>query len=76
MVTTAPTSEQVADLEAFRARVRSWLGEHAAEFPRGSGDRFDRTASRLFRSALWDAGLLGLTLDPAYGGQGLTDAHQ
>jgi alkylation response protein AidB-like acyl-CoA dehydrogenase len=33
-------------------------------------------ASRKFRSALWDAGLLGLTLDPAYGGRGLTAEHQ
>jgi alkylation response protein AidB-like acyl-CoA dehydrogenase len=25
---------------------------------------------------LWDAGLLGITLDPAYEGQGLTDEYQ
>jgi len=73
MVTTASTSEQVTDLGRFRDKVRSWLGEHAASFPR---DPADPAAGRRFRSALWDAGLLGLTLDPAYGGQGLTDEHQ
>jgi alkylation response protein AidB-like acyl-CoA dehydrogenase len=54
--------------------VRAWLAENAERFA-GSTPDVTRT-SRLFRSALWNAGLLGLTLDPAYGGQGLTDDHQ
>ena len=36
----------------------------------------DLQASRVFRGELWEAGLLGVTLDPSYGGQGLTDEHQ
>jgi alkylation response protein AidB-like acyl-CoA dehydrogenase len=60
------------DLEAFRQKVRAWLAEHAAEFP-ADGELVD---SRPFRAALWDAGLLGITLDRAYGGQGLSTEHQ
>ena len=36
----------------------------------------DLAGSRRFRQDLWDAGLLGVTLDPAYGGQGLAEEHQ
>src|SRR5205823_1719345 len=61
-------------LEDFRSKVRTWLDEHAAEY--AAFDPADPTAGRPFRAALWDAGLLGITLDPAYGGQGLTDEHQ
>jgi alkylation response protein AidB-like acyl-CoA dehydrogenase len=66
------------DVESFADKARRWLSEHAAEFavPQGSAMWLDPSLSRAFRSALWDAGLLGITLDPAYGGQGLTDEHQ
>ena len=63
------------DLKTFRIRLRAWLEENASRFPAGTS-AFDPGASRAFRSALWDAGFLGLTLDPAYGGQGLTADHQ
>jgi alkylation response protein AidB-like acyl-CoA dehydrogenase len=60
--------------EELRADLRTWLEEHAAEH---SGvDATDIDAGRAFRAALWDAGFLGLTLDSAYGGRGLTDEHQ
>jgi alkylation response protein AidB-like acyl-CoA dehydrogenase len=59
-------------VEEFRTKVRSWLEANAASY-RPTSDQQD---SRAFRTALWDAGLLGITLDPAYGGQGLSDAHQ
>ncbi|HLG68246.1 MAG TPA: acyl-CoA dehydrogenase family protein [Acidimicrobiales bacterium] len=66
------------DVEAFALKARAWLAEHAAAFsvegPPGTAP--DPATSRAFRSALWDAGLLGITLDPAYGGQGLTEEHQ
>jgi alkylation response protein AidB-like acyl-CoA dehydrogenase len=66
------------DVESFAEKARSWLREHAAEFavPEGSAAFVNPSASRAFRCALWDSGLLGLTLDPAYGGQGLTEEHQ
>ena len=62
-------------IDAFRERARQWLKEHAGEFP-ASSDPNDLASGRAFRRALWDAGLLGITLDPAYGGQGLTSEHQ
>jgi len=64
----------VIEVAEFRARATQWLAANAAHF---SGlDPADPAAGRAFRVALWDAGLLGLTLDPEYGGQGLTDEHQ
>ena len=60
--------------EQFRAELHTWLEEHGAKY--GDVDPADIEAGRAFRAALWDAGFLGLTLDPAYGGRGLTDEHQ
>src|SRR5829696_4405748 len=60
--------------EQFRADLHAWLEEHAATY--SEFDPADIAAGREFRAALWDAGFLGLTLDPAYGGRGLTDEHQ
>jgi alkylation response protein AidB-like acyl-CoA dehydrogenase len=78
MVPGDSTATQVAaptiDLESFRSKVRDWLAENAARFV--ELQRSDPAASREFRRALWDAGLLGLTLDPAYGGQGLGAEYQ
>ncbi len=61
-------------VEEFRSKARDWLKEHAGEFP--APGPTDLAAGRAFRRALWDAGLLGITLDPAYGGLGLTIEHQ
>ena len=58
----------------FRARVATWLAENAPRF--ADCDPADVGASRAFRIELWDAGMLGITLDPAYGGLGLTAEHQ
>jgi alkylation response protein AidB-like acyl-CoA dehydrogenase len=58
----------------FRDKAHRWLAENAARFT--DLDQGDPTISRAFRVELWDAGLLGITLDPAYGGQGLTSEHQ
>jgi alkylation response protein AidB-like acyl-CoA dehydrogenase len=58
----------------FRNRARDWLAQNG---PRFAGfDPTDPEAGPAFRRALWDAGLLGITLDPAYGGQGLSPEHQ
>ncbi len=57
-------------VEELRVRARAWLAENAPRFE--GSDPADLGASRAFRMELWDAALLGLTLDPAYGGQGLT----
>jgi alkylation response protein AidB-like acyl-CoA dehydrogenase len=61
-------------VEELRARARQWLAANAERF--SDFDPEDHTAGRDFRAALWDEGLLGITLDPAYSGQGLTDEHQ
>jgi alkylation response protein AidB-like acyl-CoA dehydrogenase len=65
---------EVIDLDEFRAKVRAWLVDNADKH--SSFVPTDPSASRVFRAALWDAGLLGLTLDPAYGGQGLSSEYQ
>jgi alkylation response protein AidB-like acyl-CoA dehydrogenase len=62
------------DLESFRDKARHWLADNAPRF--ADYNATDPRAGRAFRTALWDAGLLGITLDPAYGGQGLTGEHQ
>ncbi len=58
----------------FRNQARTWLAENAPHF--AQFDSTDLQTGRPFRRALWDAGLLGITLDPAYGGQGLSPEHQ
>ena len=63
------------DLDTFGERARSWLEQNAARYSVGDGP-VPAGLSRGLRVALWDAGFLGITLDPAYGGQGLTDEHQ
>jgi alkylation response protein AidB-like acyl-CoA dehydrogenase len=60
-------------VEEFRAKARTWLAENAARFSTGGQAVAD---GRALRRELWDVGLLGITLDPAYGGQGLTAEHQ
>jgi alkylation response protein AidB-like acyl-CoA dehydrogenase len=58
----------------FRAQASTWLSDNASRF--AGYDPADVAAGRAFRCELWDAGLLGITLDPAYGGQGLSPEHQ
>ncbi len=60
-----------ADAEAFRERCREFLREHAKP-----GARRDLAAARAFQAALAEAGLAGLTYDPASGGAGLTLEHE
>jgi alkylation response protein AidB-like acyl-CoA dehydrogenase len=64
----------VITVDEIRSNAHQWLEGNAARF--SDFDPLDSGAGRAFRSALWDAGLLGITLDAAYGGQGLTAEHQ
>jgi alkylation response protein AidB-like acyl-CoA dehydrogenase len=65
----------VIDLDTFGERARTWLRENADKYRVGDGPP-PPGLSRDLRIALWDAGFLGITLSPEYGGQGLTDEHQ
>jgi alkylation response protein AidB-like acyl-CoA dehydrogenase len=68
-----------AEAEAFRARCRAFLDEHATGIrldgpdPRGE---LSLAGARVFQRALVDAGLAGLTYPTEYGGQGLSQAHE
>ncbi|MEO7371236.1 MAG: acyl-CoA dehydrogenase family protein, partial [Ilumatobacteraceae bacterium] len=64
------------DSTEFRDKARVWLAGNAHRFSSKPGEARDPSNARRFRSELWDEGLLGVTLDPAYGGQGLSQAHQ
>ena len=73
---------ETPELAEFRAKVRSFLGEHAPKRARGDeeGTGFeatiaDLTTQKAFQAALADAGLAGLTW-PTPWGQGLTSEHQ
>ena len=67
-----------AEDEAFRARCRAFLDEHATGIsgradPRGE---FRVRAAQRFQKALAAAGLAGLSYPAEYGGAGLTKAHE
>jgi alkylation response protein AidB-like acyl-CoA dehydrogenase len=70
----------VAEAEAFRARCKAFLDEHAKGLPlRGSID--DRGATlmagaKAFQQKLAEAGLAGVVYSKEYGGAGLTRAHE
>jgi alkylation response protein AidB-like acyl-CoA dehydrogenase len=69
-----------AEAESFRDRCREFLDRHATGV-HVDGDSDARGERRLriaqqFQQALARAGLAGLTYPVAYGGAGLTDAHE
>jgi alkylation response protein AidB-like acyl-CoA dehydrogenase len=76
-----------SELARFRSRVRAWLAEnaqcreavsppgHAADGQNGDSPQAVE-AAKSFQAKLYDAGLAGLTWPEAYGGQGLTMAHE
>jgi alkylation response protein AidB-like acyl-CoA dehydrogenase len=71
---TTPVEE-----DEFRARVRSFLDEHAsprAQAQPQSEDRMDVSRARAYQAALFGAGLAGLTWPKQYGGQGLSGRYQ
>jgi alkylation response protein AidB-like acyl-CoA dehydrogenase len=70
------------ELAEYRATVRAWLDEHAAQAPvlRGDGAIRDEheavAAHRAWQRRLADAGLAAVTWPAEYGGQGLGPLHQ
>ena len=74
------TGTDVEDVDAFRARARTWL---AGAMPRRSGAvgldtvQEDRVARhRELQRTLFDGGFAGIVFPVEYGGLGLTPAHQ
>jgi alkylation response protein AidB-like acyl-CoA dehydrogenase len=65
------------ELAEYRARVRSWLSEHAAEAPSVDTDEREVVAARReWQRKLAEAGLAAVTWPAEYGGQGLGPLHQ
>ena len=79
--------EEIEDVESFRARARAWIRENVGPaVPQNVVGTF-RLASREEELALvtrdrevqrtmFDGGFAGIAVPKAYGGQGLTPAHQ
>src|ERR1700736_2571715 len=70
------------DVESFRARARAWLAESMPPLPEGMTnqqlsrqDESGERARRLQRT-LFDGGFAGICFPVAYGGLGLSRAHQ
>jgi alkylation response protein AidB-like acyl-CoA dehydrogenase len=80
MSTAAETvTADLIDEEEFRAKVQSFLKEHASprtEAEVGIDQRNDLQQAKSFQSALYEAGLAGLTWPRQYGGQGLPGRYQ
>ena len=75
-------TDDTDDLEAYRTRAREWLAANLAERS-GPVLRAEHATSpeqlaadRAAQRAVYEAGYVGITLPPEYGGQGLTNAHQ
>jgi alkylation response protein AidB-like acyl-CoA dehydrogenase len=83
---THDTGETGETVDAFRARARAWIREHLrpsspmiASVRAERGDEDERAGvarDREVQRMLFDADLAGICMPRAYGGQGLTPAHQ
>jgi alkylation response protein AidB-like acyl-CoA dehydrogenase len=80
-VAEEPTESQ-EDVESFRQRARAWLAESMPPLPEGTTnmlvnqqDESGEEARRLQRT-LFDGGFAGICFPVAYGGLGLSRAHQ
>ena len=76
--TTTAAVDAGGDLDAFRARCKAFLDEHATAEP-GIGQLDPRgdlalAGAKAFQAKLADAGLAGLGYPVEYGGQGLDDS--
>ena len=81
-------SDEMEDVEAFRRRARSWIRENLEMTTAGAthgllrNDRSDDEElaeverERKLQRMMFDADLAGICFPKAYGGQGLTPAHQ
>ena len=72
MSTATDTSPSPADLDAFRATVRTFLQQNATGIDRAAGAI---SGGREFQAKVAAAGLAGLTYAKEYGGAGLTREH-
>jgi alkylation response protein AidB-like acyl-CoA dehydrogenase len=80
------SAEAIEDVDSFRERARAWIrGNLDPVGPRAPSLRAGRTdeeelagvaRDREVQRMLFDAGLAGICVPRAYGGQGLTPAHQ
>ena len=67
------------ELAAYRARVRAWMEQHAAQAPARRGDDSDAervAARRAWQRALAEGGLAAVTWPAEYGGAGRGPLHQ
>jgi alkylation response protein AidB-like acyl-CoA dehydrogenase len=69
-------SEEMEDLESFRARARAWIETNLEEKRSGAGSYTDRQANQELQAKLFDAGFAGFAFPKEYGGAGLTLDHQ
>jgi alkylation response protein AidB-like acyl-CoA dehydrogenase len=74
-------TDQAEDLEGYRLRARAWLAEHMPPRPpdwRPEGLLSDKSVARAreLLALLASGGFSGITWPTAYGGQGLTPAHE
>lgn len=70
---------EVESVEEFRARARTWLAANLPPRPDTVPDRSDdarRAHERALQRQLFDGGFAGICYPAAYGGLGLTPAHQ
>lgn len=69
------TTQDTAELEAYRRQVRAWLAQAAVpEVPLDLEGRF--TVLRQWQKTLYEAGFVGISWTRAAGGQGLSPLHQ
>jgi alkylation response protein AidB-like acyl-CoA dehydrogenase len=82
------TETEIETIEAFRQRARTWIQSNLRPAESGAlvgvlrNERDDEeelaevARDRALQRMLFDAGLAGICMPVAYGGQGLTPAHQ
>ncbi|MER6113431.1 acyl-CoA dehydrogenase family protein [Streptomyces hirsutus] len=69
------TTQDTADLEAYRRQVRAWLAQATVpEVPLDLEGRF--AVLREWQKTLYEAGFVGIAWTRAAGGQGLSPSHQ
>jgi alkylation response protein AidB-like acyl-CoA dehydrogenase len=71
--------DETESVESFRTRARDWLKENlppsaGAVTPAVSAEQWERV--RVLQKILYDGGFAGICFPKAYGGLGLTPAHQ
>jgi alkylation response protein AidB-like acyl-CoA dehydrogenase len=81
-------TDEIEDVESFRLRARAWIQDNLAPLDpasmvgvlrniRSDEEELEVVArERELQRMLFDAGFAGVCIEPEYGGQGLTPAHQ